>query len=155
LVEDGIANELGIDLVRIKKPIFSFRTSMEDFVDHLNLDYAIAQSIFSHCGEDLIKQWLSQVSFHLKDNAAIVATFLIGKEDYPGQGWVYPGCVKYKPETLSRWSAEFDLDFRLLDWTHPRQTWALFSKKNYDKSLIDDGPISWNRFAATNCARDA
>jgi hypothetical protein len=45
-------------------------------------------------------------------------------------------------------AAEFGLDFRILDWVHPRQTWALFSKKDYDKSLIDGGPISWNRFVA-------
>lgn len=148
LVEDGIANELGVDLVRIKKSVFSFRASMDDFEHSLNLDYAIAQSIFSHCGKDLIRQWLSQVSFHLKDDAAFVATFLIDTEDYSGNGWVYPGCVKYKPETLVGLAAEFDFDFRILDWAHPRQTWALFSKKNYDKSLIDDGPISWNRVVA-------
>jgi len=148
LVEDGIANEIGMDLVRIKKPAFSFRASMDDFKDSLNLDFAIAQSIFSHCGEDLIRQWLSQVTFHLKHDAAIVATFLIGTEDHRGYGWIYPGCVKYKPETLARLAAEFGLDFRILDWVHPRQTWALFSKKNYDKSLIDGGPISWNRFVA-------
>lgn len=148
LVDDGIANELGMDLVRIKKPRFSFRASMCDFKDSLHLDYAIAQSIFSHCGDDLIRLWLSQMSFHLKDDAAIVATFLIGNEDYRGDGWVYPGCVRYKPETLAGIAAEFGLDFRVLDWSHPRQTWALFSKRCYDTSLIDGGPISWNRFVA-------
>lgn len=146
LVEDGIANELGMDLVRIKNPVFSFRASMDDFEHSLNLDYAIAQSIFSHCGKDLIREWLAQISFHLKDEAAIVATFLIDKEDYIGNGWVYPGCVKYKSETLAGLAAEFHLDFRILDWAHPRQTWVLLSKKNYDTSLIDGGPISWNRF---------
>ena len=148
LVEDGIANELGMDILRIKKPAFSFRSSMDDFKDPLGVDYAIAQSIFSHCGLDLIRQWLSQVSFHLKDDAAIIATFLIGTEDFGGDGWVYPGCVEFKPGTLGAVAAEFDLDFRLLDWVHPRQKWALFSKKNYDMSLIEGGPISWNRFAA-------
>lgn len=146
LIEDGIANELGLDLVRIKKPVFSFLPSMDDFKDSLGLDYAIAQSIFSHCGLDLIRQWLSQASFHLKDNATLVATFLIGEEDYSEPGWLYPGCVKYRPETLAGLAAEADLDFQMLDWAHPRQAWALFSKKGYDKSLIDGGSISWNRF---------
>lgn len=145
LVEAGIANEIGEDLVRIKKPTFSFQASMGDFENSLNLDYAIAQSIFSHCGMDLIRQWLSQVAFHLKDDAALLATFLVGTEDHGGNGWVYPGCVTYKPESLARLAAESDLGFRVLDWTHPRQTWALFSKRNYDTSLIDGGPISWNR----------
>lgn len=153
LVEDGIANELGMDLVRIKKPLLSFRASMEDFRNSLELDYAVAQSIFSHCGRDLISQWLSQASFHLKHNAALVATFLIGDKDHDEPGWIYPGCVKYRPETLAALAAEHDLDFQILDWAHPRQTWALFSKKNFDKALIDGGPISWNRFVEKS--RDA
>lgn len=149
LVEDGIANELGMDILGIKKPVFSFLSSMDGFRDPLGLDYAVAQSIFSHCGLDLIGQWLSQVSFHLKDDAAMVATFLIGAEDHAGPGWIYPGCVKYRPETLARLAAESGFGFRVLDWVHPRQTWALFSKKDYDASLIEGGPISWNRFAAS------
>ena len=148
LVEDGIKNEIGRDLVNIKKPTFSFGTSLKDFSTSLNLDFVIAQSIFSHCGKDLINDWLSQVSFHLKDNGALLATFLVDDNDYDGCGWIYPGCVKYRPETMAEMASELDLDFTVLDWSHPRQTWALFSKKKYDKSLIDDGPISWNRFIA-------
>ena len=149
LVDDGIENEIGRDLLKIKKPTFSFRTSMEEFKDSLNLDFAVAQSIFSHCGKDVIKGWLSQVSLHLKDNGALVATFIADdKKDFDGHGWVYPKCVSYKSETLAEIASAFDLDFDVLDWAHPRQTWALFSKKKYDKSLIVGGPISWNRFIA-------
>jgi SAM-dependent methyltransferase len=148
LVEDGIVNEVGADLVTIKRPTFSFRASMDEFKNSLNLDFAIAQSIFSHCGKDLIGQWLSQVFFHLKDDGALVATFRIDSKDFEGRGWIYPDCVKYKPETMSELAAKSGLDFRILDWAHPRQTWALFSKKNYDKSLIDGDAISWNRFVA-------
>lgn len=147
LVEDGIANELGMDLVRIKKPVFSFRSTLEEFDRPLDLDVAIAQSIFSHCGIDLIRQWLSQLCIHLNERAALFATFLVGTDDYDGSGWVYPGCVKFRPDTLARLAADFDLEFRLLDWNHPRQQWAMFSRKGYDASLIDGGPISWNRFA--------
>lgn len=148
LVNDGIENEIGRDLVKIKNPSFSFDTSMEEYKDSLNIDYAIAQSIFSHCGKDLIMGWLSQVSFHLKDNGAFLATFLIDDKDYGGRGWVYPECVNYMPETMAEMASGFDLDFDVLDWAHPRQTWAIFSKKNYDKSLAVDAPIAWNRFVA-------
>jgi cyclopropane fatty-acyl-phospholipid synthase-like methyltransferase len=148
LVEDGITNEIGADLVKIKRPTFSFHASMEEFKNSLNLDYAIAQSIFSHCGKDCIEQWLSQVSSHLKDDGALVATFLIDSKDFEGRGWIYPGCVNYKPETMAELAARSGLDFRILDWAHPRQTWALFSMKHYDKSLIDGDAISWNRFVA-------
>jgi cyclopropane fatty-acyl-phospholipid synthase-like methyltransferase len=149
LVADGIANEIGMDLVTIKKPVFSFGTSMDEFPESLRIDYAIAQSIFSHCGKDLISQWLSDVSFHLKDDGALLATFLPGTEDFEGEGWIYPQCVEFEVESLRRLAAESGLDFHVLDWAHPRQTWALFSKKNYDKSLILGSPISWNRFVAS------
>lgn len=148
LVEDGIANEIGMDLINIKKPTFSFHASMEEFKSPLKLDYAIAQSIFSHCGKDLLRQWLTQVSPHLKDDGALIATFLIDKQDTNSQGWIYPGCVKYTPETMAELAAESGFDFLILDWAHPRQTWALFSKKNFDKSLIEGDAISWNRFVA-------
>ncbi|WP_202845533.1 class I SAM-dependent methyltransferase [Luteimonas saliphila] len=147
LVEDGIANEVGSDLVRIKQPVFSFRDSLDEFQAPLAVDVAVAQSIFSHCGHDLLRQWLSQVSAHLAGNGALFATFLVSTQDFAGTGWVYPGCVKYRPETLEEWAAECGLRFRLLDWFHPRQQWALFSRPGYDASLIDGGPISWNRLA--------
>lgn len=146
LVADGIKNEIGSDLVKIKEPTFSFRTSMDEFKSPLNLDFAVAQSIFSHCGKNLIKGWLSQVSIHLKDNGALLATFLVDDKDSDEHGWVYPGCVNYKPETIAEIASEFNLEFNIIDWKHPRQTWALFSKKDYDKSLIIGDQISWNRF---------
>jgi hypothetical protein len=145
IVEDGIRNEIGRDLIKIKKPTFSFSTSLGEFKESLNMDYAIAQSIFSHCGMDLIKGWLSQVSFHLKDSGALVATFLVDDKDYDGYGWVYPECVSYKIETMAKIASDVNLNFEVLDWAHPRQSWALFSNKKYDKSLIDGGPISWTR----------
>ena len=148
LVDDGIENETGRDLLKIKQPTFSFRASLEEFKTSLDLDFAVAQSIFSHCGKDLIKGWLAQAAFHLKVTGALVATFLVADKDHDGVGWTYPECVRYKPETLAEMASAFDLDFVVLDWAHPRQTWALFSRKSYDKSLIAGGPISWNRFVA-------
>jgi hypothetical protein len=134
--------------VRIKRPTFSFQASLDEFEAPLGIDFAVAQSIFSHCGQDLVRQWLAQTSFHLKDDGALLATFLVDSQDFPGTGWIYPGCVKFRPETMARLAAEQGLDFQVLDWAHPRQTWALFAKKGHDRSLVDAGPISWNRFAA-------
>ena len=121
---------------------------MKEFKMPLKTDYAIAQSVFSHCGKDLIGQWLSQISYHLKDDGALVATFQMDIKDFDGDGWVYPGCVNYKPDTMAKMAVEYGFDFSILDWGHPRQTWALFSKKKYDKSLIEGDPISWNRCLA-------
>lgn len=150
LVDDGVTNEVGNDLLRIKEPQFSFKNSMADFKESLELDFAVAQSIFSHCGRDLIEQWVSEVSFHLKSDGLLVATFLIDNNDYEGDGWIYPGCVKYRPESIEEIAHRHGIAFTLLGWFHPRQQWAVFSKPEFDRSASAHGQIFWNtrRFKA-------
>ncbi len=137
-------NEIGGDQIRLKRPVFSFRDSLDEFTESLQADYALAQSIFSHCGLDLIDQWLRQIARHLKPTGALFATFLIADTDFVRTGWVYPDCVNYRVETMAAVAAKHGLRFRLLDWKHPRQSWALFAREQYDRSLISDGVVSWN-----------
>jgi SAM-dependent methyltransferase len=148
LVRDGIRNEVGRDQVRIKRPMFSYRPSLEDFRQHLALDYAVAQSIFSHAGKDLVRHWLGQLAPHLKESGALLATFIPAAEDSEGEGWVYPGCVGYRGETLAALAAEFGYRFELVDWWHPRQAWAIFARPGYDHSFLAGGAIGWNRAGA-------
>jgi len=145
LIDDGIENEVGEDLVKIKKPIFSYGDSLKDFKEPLGLDYAFAQSIFSHTGLGLLEKWLSEVSYHLKNDGVLLATFLSDDEDSQEVGWVYPGCVKFNPDTVSKIASKHGLHFQLLNWFHPRQSWAAFYKDDYDTTLIKDNDISWNR----------
>ncbi len=147
LIDDGVKNEIGKDMVQIKKPIFSYSGSLKDFKEPLDLDYAIAQSIFSHTGIDLFEEWLSEVSGHLKDNGVLLATFLIDDKDNTENGWIYPGCVKFTPETVAKIASNHGLHFQILNWFHPRQTWAAFYKNGYDTTLIKDNDISWERFS--------
>lgn len=145
LVEEGIGRELGKSLVEIKGPTFLFTDSPETIAKAgTALNFAVAQSIFSHCGLDLIKGWLSAISRSLAENGALVATFLIGEEDSPRGGWIYPDCVNYRPATLERAAAEVNLGFEILDWKHPRQTWALFAAPKFDSSWFKDRPLTWN-----------
>ncbi|MBB3167395.1 class I SAM-dependent methyltransferase [Simiduia aestuariiviva] len=146
LVEDGIKNEIGRDLVKLKKPTFSYCDSMKEFNLPLNIDYAFAQSIFSHTGLDLLDKWLSDASYHLKDDGILLATFLIDEKDSSDQGWIYPGCVKFIPETVSKLALKHGFNFKLLDWFHPRQSWAAFYKKDYDTKFISNDIITWNEF---------
>src|SRR5512140_3487697 len=107
-------------------------------------DFALAQSIFSHCGLDLIKGWLSAISRSLASNGALVATFLIAEEDSAQTGWIYPECVNYRPATLERAAENVNLRFEILGWKHPRQTWALFAAPGFDSTWFKDRPLTWN-----------
>ena len=111
----------------------------------LRFDYALAQSIFSHCTQPLLRRWLAQLSTRLEDHGALFATFCVGERDCEGEGWVYPACVTYRPETIAAAAAEFGFRFEMLDWRHPRQAWALFSRPSYDQSLTSGGVVAWNR----------
>ena len=145
LVAEGIKQELGATVVQTKRPTFLFTDSPEIVVQaKISFDFALAQSIFSHCGLDLINGWLSAISRSLADNGALVATFLPGEEDSKQMGWVYPECVNYRPGTLEHVAAEANLRFEILDWKHPRQTWALFAAAKFDSSWFENTPLTWN-----------
>jgi SAM-dependent methyltransferase len=145
LVAEGIRRELGDTLVQIKRPVFFFSDSPETIAQaRTAFNFALAQSIFSHCGLDLIKSWLSAISRSLAPDGALVATFLIGEEDCAQTGWIYPECVNYRPATLERIAADVNLRFEILDWKHPRQTWALFAAPEFNSTWFKDRPLTWN-----------
>jgi len=145
LVDEGIRRELGQSLVEIKRPTFFFTDSPANIAKaETAFNFAVAQSIFSHCGLDLIKGWLSAISRSLAQDGVLVATFLIGEEDSPQMGWIYPDCVNYRPATLERAAKDVNLRFEILDWKHPRQMWALFATPGYDSTWFKDRSLTWN-----------
>jgi len=145
LVTEGIKQELGEAVVQIKRPTFFFSDSPEKVAQaKVSFDFALAQSIFSHCGLDLVKGWLSAISRSLADDGVLIATFLPGEEDPARAGWVYPECVNYRLATLEREAADVNLRFEILDWKHPRQTWALFAAPNFDSNWFKNTPLTWN-----------
>ena len=145
LVAEGIKQELGETVVQSKRPTFFFTDSPETAVRaKVAFDFALAQSIFSHCGLDLIRGWLSAVSRALAEDGVLIATFLPSDEDSPRTGWVYPDCVNYRLTTLERAASGANLRFEILDWKHPRQTWALFAAPKFDASWFKNTPLTWN-----------
>jgi len=144
LVEEGIAKETGRELVELKKARFVFADSPEALEGETPFDFAIAQSIFSHAALAQIDRWLRVVSASLMPSGAFAATFLIGAADYDGSEWCYPQCVEYTVETMQRLGEEAGLSMTLLDWRHPRQTWALFAKPEFDLSWFAKNALSWN-----------
>jgi SAM-dependent methyltransferase len=145
LVEEGIKRELGEALFEIKRPTFFFSDAPEVITqERIAFDFVLAQSIFSHFGLDLIKNWLSAISRSLAEDGALVATFLPSEEDSQSKGWVYPECVNYRPATLRDAAAEAGLRFELLDWRHPQETWALFAAPKFDSDWFKNKQLTWN-----------
>ena len=145
LVAQGIEHELGKAVIQTKEPTFLFTDSPSAIVEaNTSFDFALAQSVFSHCGLDLIQGWLSAISRSLARDGALVATFLPGDEDSIRTGWIYPECVNYRPATLERAAAEVNLRFQILDWKHPRQTWALLAAPKFDSAWFKNKPLTWN-----------
>ena len=145
LVQEGIKRELGESLLQIKFPTFFFSDSPDAIAQaKTSFDFVLAQSVFSHCGLDLIKNWLAAISRSLAEDGTLVATFLVGEEDSPKTGWMYPDCVNYRPATLEQAAEDLNLRFEILDWKHPRQTWALFAAPKFDLSWFKDRALTWN-----------
>lgn len=136
LVDEGIKNEIGNDLIKIKKPRFSFNSEFHIDYPIKNFDYAIAQSIFSHASYNQISECLKKVKEYLKEDGQFVATFMVGTEDYKGDEWVYPECVTFTINSIKKIGFENGFVTSQLNWFHPNdQTWFLFSAQ---KPLIEN-----------------
>ena len=149
LVDEGIRRETGADQIAVKRARFVFSDSPGSLPGEERFDFALAQSIFSHTGRDLLEAWLAAASAHLEESGALVATFLEGESDHSGTGWVYPSCVAYRRSTLDALARQHDLGFRVLDWRHPRQSWALFARPGFAMRWLDERSLGWNASIAS------
>jgi SAM-dependent methyltransferase len=144
LVDEGVLRETGRDQIRIKEPRFVAGSTPDVLPAGPTFDFALAQSVFSHAGPDLVEGWLQGISPRLKDSGALVATFIVGPEDCRAAGWTYPECVLYTVETMAAMAHKAGLHFHLLDWRHPRQSWALFAKRGFDATWLEGASLTWN-----------
>lgn len=129
LVEDGIRNEVGEDQIRMKEPTFRHNDDFTVGDMDVQFDFIVAQSIFSHSGMDIVSRSLASFRGALKQQGIVAATFVEADSDTKGNGWVYPGCVHYRPSTLLRLGEDAGLLVTRIPWFHPRQTWYLFAKE--------------------------
>jgi len=128
LVEDAIKHELGQTQIDIKRPTFRYDDDFTVSGFGVGFDFILAQSIFSHSGIDVVLKSLSSFRSCLNEGGLILATFipphmLGGVDETTKNGWIYPDCVAYKPETVFDFIREAGLVGRELPWFHPRQRW--------------------------------
>jgi SAM-dependent methyltransferase len=129
LIEEGIQNELGRDILQIKQPVFSHDSNFDCLRFNQRFDFVLAQSVFSHASQLQIKECLVKVEQCLHPSGVVAATFVKGTVNYQGENWVYPDCVSYTIGQMKRLVTAVGLTAEPLDWPHPNgQTWLLIKR---------------------------
>lgn len=127
LIDDAVENQVGRDLVRIKRPRFDHNDRFATDVFGVKFDFILAQSIFSHTGADLTITGLRNFRGSLADGGLALVTFVEGA-DATATGWVYPGCTTFTQPTVERFARDAGLFAARLPWYHPRQVWYAMAK---------------------------
>jgi cyclopropane fatty-acyl-phospholipid synthase-like methyltransferase len=130
LVDEGLRNELGEDIIRIKRPTFSYNSLFNFSEFGQKFDFVVAQSIFSHASQAQIRDCLANVEKCLKPNGILAATFVQGRKNYEQEEWLYPECVTYTSRRMRRLVCESGLVAKIIKWHHPNsQTWILIRRR--------------------------
>ena len=109
LVKDGIKSELGQEIITMKQPHITHTREFDFTSFGEKFDYIIAQSIFSHAALWQIKKCMKNAKNVLEPNGRFVFNYGVGKQDYTGNDWVYPGCVSYTPKTMHQVAEDLNL----------------------------------------------
>ena len=149
LINDALQNEIGFDVLEIKKPRFIIDDNLNKEIEFLNIDFAIAQSVFSHGSLKINEDWIASTASHLNNNGILLATYFRDVNDYEGNEWVYPGYTTFRNQTMKNLVEKYGLKFIELKWAHPRQVWFGAYKDGFNTDLINQWPITWNRFLNT------
>lgn len=153
LIEEAVQKEIGPDLVRLKQPVFRHVADFSLTGFGRGFDYIVAQSIFSHTSQAQIKRCLAEARQVMGPSSIFAATFIVGTDNYTGEGWVYPGCVTYTVDHFRRLAAEAGFGFRLLHCPHATgQTWAALVDPAH--ALLQTDPTEQNQLSPVEVELD-
>ena len=126
LIDEGIRNELGEDILGVKRPVFNNDDNFTLSIFGRKFDFILAHSIFSHASERQISRCLSEARRVMMPTSLFIATFAKGDDDYTGDEWVYPGFVMYTEDHMRALFDEQGLSSTILNWPHPEyQVWIV------------------------------
>lgn len=136
LIDDGIKNEIGQDLVRIKKPTFSNDSNFTLTLFARTFDFLLAQSIFTHAPQPLIRRCLAEAAQVMAPTAIFAATIFLGNEDYTGSEWQADIGLPYRLQTMQALARAHQLVCLPIGWPHPSgQTWLAFGHAAHSQVL--------------------
>lgn len=126
LVEDGIAHEIGADMVRLKRPRFLATSDWRSDGFGETFDFILAQSIATHTGVQALRAMLKGFSDALRHNGLVVFSYwpadTTDAEAYETE-WLYPGCFKYAETDVAAFAEEAGLVYRRVPWPHAGNIW--------------------------------
>lgn len=134
LIDEGLENELGRDVLKVKRPSFRRVADFSLGGFGVEFDYVLCQSVFSHAYPGLLRLGLRNISASLASSGKLLATF---SEAEPGDGrpgvhsggrvlrngWIDGGVYYHSWEDVVGALAENGMVGRKLDWPHQRQKW--------------------------------
>jgi SAM-dependent methyltransferase len=132
LVEDGIAREVGADLVAVKRPRFSHNADWRSDVFGAPFDMILAQSIATHTGARTMGLMFQGFAQALAPQGLAVFSYIDGPASAPAaaeQDWLYPACFTFARADVARIAHEAGLAFKPIPWPHAGGAqWALLAR---------------------------
>jgi hypothetical protein len=127
LIQAGIKNEIGADIITVKQPVFDNNRNFNLGVFNRKFDFILAQSIFSHAAESqIIRRCVSEARYITKPSSKFVASFYLGCENYQGDSWIYPEFATYTLEKITGIFEESGFNSTMIEWKHPcNQKWLV------------------------------
>lgn len=130
LLNEGINNETGKDLIEIKSPAFNHNRNFDLSVFDTKFDFILFHSIFTHSSQEQIHKCIDECLKIMNPSALIIGTFIEGIENYSGSEWIYPDCTTYAEAFLANMVESHGLIYERLPNKHPNyHTWFKLHKK--------------------------
>jgi hypothetical protein len=123
---------LGHSVVQIKQPRFAYNDDFRCDVFDERFDFVVAQSIITHCGNDVTEKLVHEVAKVLARAGKFLFSIIEDPErttSPEANGWVYPDCVAYGAARITEICNDAGLLCRRLPWYHPGAVWYVAARE--------------------------
>jgi hypothetical protein len=137
LVESGIDEEMGKDLIRLKRPSFSYNGDFACRVFDREFDYILAQGVFVHAPEWQIRKCVCDAARCMTPTSIFAATYMEGAQNYSGSEWLYPKTTTYTRTRLTEIASAAGLRCVPIAWPHPRGAkWVVLCAPENEREIV-------------------
>jgi len=132
LIESAVRDEVGSDLIQLKKPTFIHGSDFNFDAFGKSFDFLLAHSIFSHASAESIRRCLASARRVMHDRSLFAATFVEGETDYSGDQWTL--WAEYTFSFIENAARQAGLQCTRIAWPSPDlQQWVVFHLPGNDR----------------------